>query len=375
MGEEGGAIIQDSGSEFTKIGFSGEDEPLSTFHSIIGRPNFQELVAAESKEYYIGNDAYKNRGLLSFAYPIKRGTIEQWDDFCKLQRYGFENELRVDPSEYPVHITEPIQAPKKQRIDLLKYFFEELDAPLFYISNQALQSVYATGNTTGLAIECGDGVTQIVPVSNGFTLKHASCKIELAGRDVTEFLMDTIYLGNYHISDHAMYEIVREMKESVGKVAKDYDVEQKAYQGKDGISESYKQPDGHVYEVKHQAIMASELLFKPTLDCRDIPGQHWFANDCINKADIDLRPELCSLINFSGGGSMQNGFTERFQQELQSLVPDDCTVNVNAPDDRKNLCWLGGSVLTSLSSFESMWITKQEYEEFGESILQKKVLS
>ena len=121
--------------------------------------------------------------------------------------------------------------------------------------------------------------------------------------------------------------------------------------------------------------MSSELLFKPSLDCRDIPGLHWFANDCINKADIDLSPELCSLINFSGGGSLLNGFTERFQQELQMLVPDDCTVNVNAPDDRRNLCWLGGSVLTSLASFENMWITKQEYEEFGDSILQKKVLS
>ena len=95
MGDEGSAIIMDSGSGFTKLGFSGEDEPQSTFPSIIGRPNFQELVAAESKEFYVGNDAYKNRGLLSFRYPIKRATIDLWEDNCKLIKYGFENELRV----------------------------------------------------------------------------------------------------------------------------------------------------------------------------------------------------------------------------------------------------------------------------------------
>lgn len=375
MGDEGSAIILDSGSQFTKIGYSGEDEPKSIYHTIQGRPNFQELIAAESKDVYIGNDAYKNRGLLSYKYPIKRGTIDKWEDWCSVLKYGFESELRVDPTEYPVHITEPIQAPAKQRVDLLKYFFEKLEVPAFYISNQALQSVYATGNTTGLAIEVGDGITQIVPVSNGFTLKHASCKVELAGRDVTEFLMDTIYLGNHNISDCAAFEIVREMKEKVCRVGLDYETDLKSYQGKDGKSEMYKLPDGHTYEVKHQCLMASEILFQPKLDCRDIPGQHWFAKECINKADIDLRPELCSLINFSGGGSMLNGFTERFQQELQSLLPEDCTVNINAPDDRKDLCWLGGSVLTSLESFDSMWITKEEYEEYGDSILQKKVLS
>lgn len=114
-------------------------------------------------------------------------------------------------------------------------------------------------------------------------------------------------MGDFNVSDTALYEIVREMKESVCKCALDYDFEVKEYQGKDGISESYKLPDGHTYEVKGQCLMAPELLFQPKLDCRDIPGLQWYANDCIHKADIDLRPALCSMINFSGGGSMMNG--------------------------------------------------------------------
>lgn len=72
---------------------------------------------------------------------------------------------------------------------------------------------------------------------------------------------------------------------------------------------------------------------------------------------------------------MLSGFTERFQSEMQALVPDEIQVNVNAADERKDLCWIGGSVLTSLDSFENMWITKSEYEEHGLSILKKKVLS
>lgn len=122
-------------------------------------------------------------------------------------------------------------------------------------------------------------------------------------------------------------------------------------------------------------LTASEIFFKPAFNCMDIPGLHQYAHECIKKCDIDLRQELYGSINLSGGGSMLNGFTERFQAEMQALVPEDVSVNVNAADERKDLCWIGGSVLTSLESFESMWITKQEYEEHGMSILKKKVLS
>jgi actin-related protein len=120
--------------------------------------------------------------------------------------------------------------------------------------------------------------------------------------------------------------------------------------------------------------MAPELLFDPKLDCRDIPGLHHFALECIHRADIDLRPELCGTVNFSGGGTMMPNFVERFQAEMEKIVPEDCIVNTVASEERQNLCWIGGSVLTSLESFEMMWIEKSEYEEHGMSILKKKVL-
>jgi actin-related protein len=175
------------------MGYSGEEEPKSIFPTVVGMPQYQELIAAEVKELYYGNDAYAKRGLLNYSYPIERGTIENFDHFEKLIDYAYNNELRVEASDYPLHMTESLQTSTKCREHLLKYFFETLEVPRFYISGQALLSVYATGATTGLAIEMGDGITQIVPVSGGFTLKHASQKIDLAGRDVTSFLNDIIY--------------------------------------------------------------------------------------------------------------------------------------------------------------------------------------
>jgi len=169
MGDEGDAVIIDAGSAFTKIGYSGEEDPKSIFPTLVGTPQYQELIAAEVKERYYGNDAYAKRGLLNFSYPIDRGTIENFDHFEGLMDYAYNNELRVEATDYPIHITESLQATTKGREQLLKYFFETLDVPMFYISGQALLSVYATGATTGLAIEIGDGLTQIVPVSGGFT--------------------------------------------------------------------------------------------------------------------------------------------------------------------------------------------------------------
>lgn len=287
----------DNGSGFLRVGFPGEEEPKCIFPNIVGRPKFDEMIGGEGKEEYYGNDAVKNRGLLWYHYPIERGNVVNWDDLYKIWDHTYTNELRIDASEYPVHMTEALQSNTKGRETMIKHCFEVMQVPAFYVSSQAVLSLYASGNTTGLAIEIGDGVTQIVPVCGGFTMKHAATKIELAGRDLTHFLMDQVYLGNFNITDTALYEIVREMKEACCRVSMDYEEEVRGYQGQDGQGIEYKLPDGNVYELKAPALHCPELFFKPSINCMDIVGLHLFANECVFKCDIDLRTELYSQIN------------------------------------------------------------------------------
>jgi len=47
-------------------------------------------------------------------------------------------------------------------------------------------------------------------------------------------------------------------------------------------------------------------------------------------------------------------------------------VKVVAPAERRFSVWIGGSILSGLSSFSNMWINKEEYEECGNAIVHRK---
>lgn len=71
---------------------------------------------------------------------------------------------------------------------------------------------------------------------------------------------------------------------------------------------------------------------------------------------------------------MFEGIGERLQKEIESRAPKQVSVKVIASPDRKYAVWRGGSTLTSLSTFASMWITKEDYDEHGAAIVHRKCI-
>ena len=92
------------------------------------------------------------------------------------------------------------------------------------------------------------------------------------------------------------------------------------------------------------------------------------------KCDIDMRKDLYMNLVLSGGSTMFPGLPERMNKEMSARVPQSMRVKVVAPPERKFSVWIGGSILASLSTFADMWITKEQYEEFGPKIVHKKCL-
>jgi actin-related protein len=72
------------------------------------------------------------------------------------------------------------------------------------------------------------------------------------------------------------------------------------------------------------------------------------------------------------GTTMYPGIVDRMEKELKALAPSTMKVKIIAPPERKYAVWIGGSILSSLSTFEAMWITKREYDESGPSIVHRK---
>jgi actin len=90
------------------------------------------------------------------------------------------------------------------------------------------------------------------------------------------------------------------------------------------------------------------------------------------KSDVDIRKDLFSNIVLSGGTTMFPGIAERLTKELTRMCPESVDVKIKAAQERKFLVWIGGSILSSLSTFQSSWITKAEYQETGPSIVHRK---
>jgi len=168
--------------------------------------------------------------------------------------------------------------------------------------------------------------------------------------------------------------LLRILKKKNCYVALDY--EQELEESKSGSSkeQDYQMPDGSMITLGSERFRCPEVLFQPSMAGHEFAGMHQQCYDSIAKSDVDVRKDLYQNILLSGGTTCFTGIAERLTKEVQKLAPQAISskVKVIAGAERKYCVWIGGSILSSISTFDTMWITRDEYQEAGPSIVHRK---
>ena len=271
-------------------------------------------------------------------------------------------------NQHPVLLTEAPLNPRQNRDTAAQILFETFNVPALYTSIQAVLSLYASGRTTGVVLDAGDGVSHAVPVYEGFAIPSSIRRIDVAGRDVTEHLQMLLRKGGSVFHTSAEKEIVKQIKEKTSYVAQDPKKEEKEWfsagtRGSESKTVTYDLPDGQKLKIGPERFRAPEILFDPELIGLEWPGLHQIVVDAINRTDMDLRKSLYGNIVLSGGSTMIKGFGDRLLHEVQRLAVKDMKIKIFAPPERLYSTWIGGSILAGLSTFRKMYVTIDDWHE------------
>lgn len=402
------AVVMDNGTGMTKLGFAGNDSPSYIFPTAIansksskpsgGKASFlSSKRGIEDLDFYIGDEALRasNGPNYNLSYPIRHGQIENWDHMERFWESSIFKFLRCEPEDHYFLLTEPPLNPPENRESTAEIMFETFNCAGLYIAVQAVLALAASWTSskvqdrslTGTVIDSGDGVTHVIPVAEGYVIGTAIKNIPLAGRDITLFIqtilrdrgeLDTSLQTAERIKQQFCYvcpDIVKEFKKF------DQYPQEKFAQY---IVEYTDKNRKNVVDVGYERFLAPEIFFNPEICSSDyltpLPN---VVDQVIQASPIDVRKKLYKNIVLSGGSTMFKDFGRRLQRDLKGLVNErielserlsgvkstGVEVQVISHKKQKNAVWFGGSLLAQTAEFKSYCHTKQDYDEYGPSIV------
>ncbi len=363
-------IVVDNGANTTKAGFNGENAPRAVIPTVIGEPKSHKSLISniinDPSKIYVGREALYNSANLKLTSAIKNGIMDV-DKMEQIWSHIFTNELKIKPEAHNVFLTESLHNSNEERRKIAEIMFEKFSIFNINIEPQEVMTLFTTPRISGLIVESGEGMTEVVPVFEGYIIPQGIRYNNIAGETMTLEFLDRIRdkLKKHNVGN--MFETAKKIKEKFAEVSLDGNF--------NGRTDSAVLPDGNIISIGDERYTVPEAIFNPEIinsDCLSIQNM---VRESINNVDIHLRKDFISNIVLCGGNTLIKNFNERLMKELVGIYDkgdEGGVVKINAQDERLYSSWVGASIACSIGNFQQMWISKNEYEEVGPNIINKK---
>ena len=365
-------IIIDIGTSSIKAGLSGQEKPSLIFPNYFGEMKYSKSVGSwkdDDKKHIIGNDCNKYFGVVKLKYPLSHGIFNNSEDISSIFEYIYSNlDMSItEIKEHPVLIAEPLLNPQENRRNIAKVLFDTYKIEQIFFASQPILSLFSTSSTSGAVLESGDGVTQSCIIYEGYTIPGSYKRINLGGKEVTEYLQYLLNKKGHELRNSDGFQITKKIKEELCEICSPENENQLE-------PKNYTLPDDSILEIGEERRLAPEILFNPLIREYEYPGIQEILAESINKTNVDLKLQLYGSILLSGGNTNIKGMKERIYKEIKKLAPKKAKIRLHAPSNPENCCWIGDNIISSLEISKEMWISVKEYMEKRENILHTRTI-
>eukprot|EP00756_Hemistasia_phaeocysticola_P022220 Hpha_TRINITY_DN15820_c1_g13::TRINITY_DN15820_c1_g13_i1::g.187163::m.187163/K05692/ACTB_G1; actin beta/gamma 1 len=373
---KGPVLVIDNGSRTFKAGLSGDPGPF-TEPNLVGRPRMPGLPSLMNRmrDTYVGQEAMQKRGILRLSYPVEKGHVTSWNDMEEVYKFICNSKCAKEESdsEAAVLLLNKPDSSEEELERTVQLFMEGL-APAVALWTQPSAALHSSGRSTGLVVDIGFSGSSIVPVHEGQAVSSAQT-FPYGGQVISDTLNQLLTQRGYCFTNRAELEIVDDIKVTlcvVGRKGTRIDPAQ------DPNQTQYELPDGQVISLGGELHRAPEILFDPAsmpfvrvqVPTPALFGIHQMVHDVIQASDGDIQQSLSDNILLTGGGSCFPGLRERFEEEVASVS----SLPVSVEQGIEHAAWRGGSLLASTRALEMAWITKEQYDEVGPTIVHQRAI-
>ena len=393
-------VILDCGSGYTKMGIAGQSSPSHVIPTVLYRQERDQISNLSRSGLFplnsssappplicAGNGAIKESisDVSGSTKPIVDGRVNDWSDLEIFINTCYTQYLRVDPSERPCILTEPPLNPASNREKLAEVMFETFNVPSMYIGVQAVLALYAywdgSSAVTGTVVDSGDGVTHVIPVTDGYVSGASVREIPIAGKDVTRIVSEALQArGEVRIDNPesavALNRLAKQVKEKLAYVCCDPMKELRVfdeYPGKMFKKVAWTDPrtgESKDCDIGYERFLGPEVFFQPSLVSSTVSQSlPMILYDSVQASPIDYRRGLYGNVVLSGGSTLFPNFGSRLEHDVGLLLGNggaNVKVNTNV-DIQRFAVWHGASVLSQTANFHNSLFTKRDYEERGPS--------